>query len=354
MGGHGGLNILPQKKWNVYNWDNRIKVMQNEKLINEELEKRNKAKNDKIFKEKINAIKNNEEFNEDIYTKEELDQKEKNRIFAEIMKTKTLEKQIDNDVYFESRLEPMKANERLSLFDEKTLKSEYEKNINKKNYDSDDYNNYNKSNKNNINGNNKEKNNSSKLIERFKNSKNLSLSKNENGEITFKDSIKNHLQPWYIKKSKDDYIKSFVKANKLFTKEKEGSESDLDLNEEEIDKNKLLKNYEDFYDRLEFDVNNRISVKDKFKGKSIIKNNQVDIDSDHLEYLKGEKNLEGFLLKKKKAEKPIENKDKVTMDDLYDLVKNGEFDKKKDKKNKKHKKEKKHKKDKKHKKEKKH
>jgi hypothetical protein len=23
MGGHGGLNILPQKKWNVYNWDNR-------------------------------------------------------------------------------------------------------------------------------------------------------------------------------------------------------------------------------------------------------------------------------------------------------------------------------------------
>lgn len=26
MGGHGGLNILPQKKWNVYNWDNRIKV----------------------------------------------------------------------------------------------------------------------------------------------------------------------------------------------------------------------------------------------------------------------------------------------------------------------------------------
>lgn len=23
MGGHGGLNILPQKKWNVYNYDNR-------------------------------------------------------------------------------------------------------------------------------------------------------------------------------------------------------------------------------------------------------------------------------------------------------------------------------------------
>lgn len=26
MGGHGGLNILPQKRWNVYNYQNRIKV----------------------------------------------------------------------------------------------------------------------------------------------------------------------------------------------------------------------------------------------------------------------------------------------------------------------------------------
>lgn len=30
MGGHGGLNILPQKKWNVYNFDNREKVRQDE------------------------------------------------------------------------------------------------------------------------------------------------------------------------------------------------------------------------------------------------------------------------------------------------------------------------------------
>ena len=30
MGGHGGLNILPQKKWNVYNWDNRLKVKKDE------------------------------------------------------------------------------------------------------------------------------------------------------------------------------------------------------------------------------------------------------------------------------------------------------------------------------------
>ena len=31
MGRHGGLNILPQKKWNVYNWDNRLKVEEDEK-----------------------------------------------------------------------------------------------------------------------------------------------------------------------------------------------------------------------------------------------------------------------------------------------------------------------------------
>jgi len=26
MGGHGGLNILPQKRWNVYRQDNQEKV----------------------------------------------------------------------------------------------------------------------------------------------------------------------------------------------------------------------------------------------------------------------------------------------------------------------------------------
>jgi hypothetical protein len=30
MGGHGGLNILPQKRWNVYNFDNREKVQKDE------------------------------------------------------------------------------------------------------------------------------------------------------------------------------------------------------------------------------------------------------------------------------------------------------------------------------------
>lgn len=33
MGGHGGLNILPQKRWNVYRQDNREKVAEDEKLL---------------------------------------------------------------------------------------------------------------------------------------------------------------------------------------------------------------------------------------------------------------------------------------------------------------------------------
>jgi len=36
MGGHGGLNILPQKRWNVWRQDNREKVLQDEKKHAEE------------------------------------------------------------------------------------------------------------------------------------------------------------------------------------------------------------------------------------------------------------------------------------------------------------------------------
>lgn len=35
MGGHGGLNILPQKKWNVYNRDNREKVEKDKRIAEE-------------------------------------------------------------------------------------------------------------------------------------------------------------------------------------------------------------------------------------------------------------------------------------------------------------------------------
>lgn len=35
MGGHGGLNILPQKKWNVYNKDNRDIVERDKRIARE-------------------------------------------------------------------------------------------------------------------------------------------------------------------------------------------------------------------------------------------------------------------------------------------------------------------------------
>ncbi|KAM5572872.1 hypothetical protein ABKV19_012763 [Rosa sericea] len=45
MGGHGGLNILPQKRWNVYNFDNREKVrLDEEAAAKEEQIKREQAR----------------------------------------------------------------------------------------------------------------------------------------------------------------------------------------------------------------------------------------------------------------------------------------------------------------------
>ncbi len=169
---------------------------------------------------------------------------------------------------------------------------------------------------------------------------------NENSDITFKDSIKKHLQPWYVKKNKDDYIKKLSQVKKLFSKGYENENSDLELNEEneyEEDKNKSFRNYDDVYERLEFDINNRISVKDKFKNKNIIKNNQIFIDSDDLEFLKGEKNLMNFLQEKKKEGGLMEKKNiqKITIDDLYLQIKEKNelnIKKKKKKSKKKHKK----------------
>ncbi|TKY55440.1 CBF1-interacting co-repressor CIR, N-terminal domain [Spatholobus suberectus] len=45
MGGHGGLNILPQKRWNVYNYENREKVRRDEEeAAREEQLKREQAR----------------------------------------------------------------------------------------------------------------------------------------------------------------------------------------------------------------------------------------------------------------------------------------------------------------------
>uniref|UniRef100_A0A803N3S9 CBF1-interacting co-repressor CIR N-terminal domain-containing protein n=1 Tax=Chenopodium quinoa TaxID=63459 RepID=A0A803N3S9_CHEQI len=52
MGGHGGLNILPQKKWNVYNFDNREKVRKDEEAAakDDQLKRDQSRKRDSEFR----------------------------------------------------------------------------------------------------------------------------------------------------------------------------------------------------------------------------------------------------------------------------------------------------------------
>lgn len=52
MGGHGGLNILPQKRWNVYNFDNREKVRKDEEEAakEEQLKREQSVKRDAEFR----------------------------------------------------------------------------------------------------------------------------------------------------------------------------------------------------------------------------------------------------------------------------------------------------------------
>ncbi|CAL1401491.1 unnamed protein product [Linum trigynum] len=52
MGGHGGLNILPQKRWNVYNFDNREKVRKDEEAAakEEQLKREQARKRDTEFR----------------------------------------------------------------------------------------------------------------------------------------------------------------------------------------------------------------------------------------------------------------------------------------------------------------
>ncbi|KAI0500992.1 hypothetical protein KFK09_019210 [Dendrobium nobile] len=52
MGGHGGLNILPQKKWNVYNYENREKVRLDEEAAarEEQLKREQSLRRDLEFR----------------------------------------------------------------------------------------------------------------------------------------------------------------------------------------------------------------------------------------------------------------------------------------------------------------
>lgn len=60
MGGHGGLNILPQKRWNVYNFENREKVRKDEEAAakEEQLKREQVRKRDAEFRlEKLRAAR---------------------------------------------------------------------------------------------------------------------------------------------------------------------------------------------------------------------------------------------------------------------------------------------------------
>ncbi|OVA15298.1 CBF1-interacting co-repressor CIR [Macleaya cordata] len=60
MGGHGGLNILPQKRWNVYNYENREKVRKDEEAAakEEQLKREQSRKRDSEFRlEKLRLAK---------------------------------------------------------------------------------------------------------------------------------------------------------------------------------------------------------------------------------------------------------------------------------------------------------
>lgn len=94
MGKRGGLNILPQKKWNVYNWDNRIKVEQNEKMVDREVEKINLQKRSKRLAEKIEMMRKGIKFFKKEVSETEIDDKEKTKIYMDIMKREQMVKEV--------------------------------------------------------------------------------------------------------------------------------------------------------------------------------------------------------------------------------------------------------------------
>jgi hypothetical protein len=167
MGGKGGLNILPQKKWNVYNWDNRIKVIENEKIVDREIERIERKRKDKNLSDKAKILKKGEDLNLEKYNFYEEEKYDKNKIFKEVMQRKSMDKRLKVDMLFESRNKPMKSEEQLKFFEmeEKDAEKYFEE-------------------------------------------------KESQNNITFKESIKNHLNPWYIRKRKQD-LKDFQNLSKI-------------------------------------------------------------------------------------------------------------------------------------------
>lgn len=118
MGGHGGLNILPQKKWNVYNWDNRIKVSKDEAKVKKELDKKTKYRKEKKFSDKISKIKK-KDTEDDLRSvnSDEEDRKYKNKLYKEIVENERRDKKNKVTEFFQKMRTVVNEHEHIKLFE---------------------------------------------------------------------------------------------------------------------------------------------------------------------------------------------------------------------------------------------
>jgi len=57
MGGHGGLNILPQKRWHLYRWDNRLKVERDQREAQEKRDAETRESNRAALSDKLDELR---------------------------------------------------------------------------------------------------------------------------------------------------------------------------------------------------------------------------------------------------------------------------------------------------------